>query len=733
MKKKRICDLLMPQVQSVDDWEIIDDHLKKCDACEVSAYELYLALGQENVPVPVYVIDTILQRNPNLANDQETFDMNCLLAYVSDHTSFVTLKRLLDASGRSFELSNMLLRKSLRGDFARFDMARELIRYQPDLLTYCDSSGNMPIHECCSYCESPAMVQLLIDEGNVWLPRNADGLSPIDIALESEYAEGARIILGILIHSAPEFPTKAEVLDNELLHVAARISDLYYARQILQVYPECIHALNYEKATPLHLACLHGLPSMIQFLLDQETKLKLPSVATKMCESTQFTPLQLACVNPNTNLLVMKSLLRACPEFCPLETMVWKYKLLHITAMGSNVELARYFLELFPQALAITSNTGCLPIRFSCMTGSSEMVQLLLERGMQQYDAKHGLLLYKEDLYSESTLQLACSNIRMNAKIVNRLFQCTQISTNRVLKENLLHRAVQANNLDVAKLILQRWPMSLVRKDRDMNLPLHIACSSGSTKMLRLIFTKSIKNILSKKYQNWDATISLSIFEENIHGQTPWNLLCYNFSSLLEAYGDDALITGAWPCIKLVLYLRAGVLEHHPSQGMPLLHAAIMMIEPLDVLSSIIVNRALRCDVCVIDYKGRTALHVIAKQQAYNRGMWCDIIEYLVDVERNGRKCALMKDFDGRLPIHTASYYKMHWNNGLKHIVEANITALDITDSKTGLYPFMLAASAHSRFVAANNLETIYELLRLNPAMIGDTNAPAQRSLPKTK
>jgi hypothetical protein len=401
--------------------------------------------------------------------------------------------------------------------------------------------------------------------------------------------------------------------------------------------------------------------------------------------------------------------------------------------MGSNVELARYFLELFPQALAITSNTGCLPIRFSCMTGSSEMVELLLERGMQQYDAKYGLLLYKEDLYSESTLQLACSNIRMNAKIVNRLFQCTQISTNRVLKENLLHRAVQANNLDVAKLILQRWPVSLVRKDRDMNLPLHIACSSGSTKMLRLIFTKSIKNILSKKYHNWDATISLSIFEENIHGQTPWNLLCYNFSSLLEAYGDDALITGAWPCIKLVLYLRAGVLEHHPSQGMPLLHAAIMMIEPLDVLSSIIVNRALRCDVCVIDYKGRTALHVIAKQQAYNRGMWCDIIEYLVDVERNGRKCALMKDFDGRLPIHTASYYKMHWNNGLKHIVEANITALDITDSKTGLYPFMLAASAHSRFVAANNLETIYELLRLNPAMIGDTNASAQRSLPKTK
>ena len=216
MRKKRICDLLLSQVQSLDGWDIIQDHLKKCDASEVSAYELYLALGQESAPVPLHVIDTILQRNPNLPLDRETFDMNCLLAYASDHTAFVTLKRLLDASGRSFELSNSLLRKSLRGDFTRFDMARELIRYQPGLLTYCDSSGNMPIHECCCYCESPAMVQMLIDEGlvhaNQWLPRNADGLTAIDIALESENVEGAKIILGILLHSAPEFPSKVQVL-----------------------------------------------------------------------------------------------------------------------------------------------------------------------------------------------------------------------------------------------------------------------------------------------------------------------------------------------------------------------------------------------------------------------------------------------------------------------------------------------------------------------------------------
>jgi hypothetical protein len=59
------------------------------------------------------------------------------------------------------------------------------------------------------------MVQLLVDEGLIfsdeWLPRNSDGMSAIEIALESEFIEGARIVLSILIHASPEFQTKSEV------------------------------------------------------------------------------------------------------------------------------------------------------------------------------------------------------------------------------------------------------------------------------------------------------------------------------------------------------------------------------------------------------------------------------------------------------------------------------------------------------------------------------------------
>ena len=218
--KKQLCDLLLPQVRTLREWEAIYIYLKQCGEKEVTSYELYLALGQEYIPVPLQILKAIIEKKPCLADDYETYNMNCQLAYFSEHTSFEIVKYLLDASGRSFENANILIRMSLKADFNRFDSATDLIRYEPSVLTYCNHEGNMPIHESCMHCESPAMVQLLVDEGLVftdeWLPRNSDGMSAIEVALESDYVDGARVVLGILIHASPEFQTKAEVEGKHL-------------------------------------------------------------------------------------------------------------------------------------------------------------------------------------------------------------------------------------------------------------------------------------------------------------------------------------------------------------------------------------------------------------------------------------------------------------------------------------------------------------------------------------
>ena len=507
------------------------------------------------------------------------------------------------------------------------------------------------------------------------------------------------------------------LIDNELLHVAARIGDLFFARHILDMYPELIHAHNKENATPLHLACLHSIPTMIQFLLDKEVALKVPSAATEAHKISRFTPVQLACANADVNIVTMQSLLSASQPPHPLSTMVWKYRLLHITAMGTNVELARYFINLFPQALGMTSNTGCLPIRFAVATGSSKMVELLLCKGMQLFGDRCGLLQYKEHTFLHTTLQLACSNSRLCERIVRRLFKCTGVTVHKVLDGNFLSRAVKCNNLDVAKFILHTWPSALQKMDKDGNLPLHLACSSKSPEMLRFVFSKSVKNLLYKKHQHWDA-LSKSIFQKNRQGLTPWHLMCESFSNLFDCTGESAFSGGTWSCIKLIIYLKGGMLQMQPNGNLPLLHAAIIMISNVDMLWAVLVHHALPCKVNAVDYKRRNALHVAAEQAAYRKGSWRDIIEYLVDVEHNGKKCAFLRDDSDRLPLHSATANKMCWRNGLNHITEANPSALGVPDPVTNLYPFMLVASIGP---ASNDLNSVYKLLRLNPEMIGIT------------
>ena len=484
------------------------------------------------------------------------------------------------------------------------------------------------------------------------------------------------------------------------------------------MYPECIHAHNKENATPLHLACLHSIPTMIQFLLDKEVALKIPSAATEAHKISRFTPVQLACTNPDVNIVTMQSLLSASLPSHSLSTMVWMYRLLHITAMGTNVELARYFIDLFPQALGMTSNTGCLPIRFAVTTGSSKMVELLLCKGMQVFGDRCGLLQYKENTFLHTPLQLACSNSRLGERIVKRLFRCTGVTARIVLDGNFLNRAVKCNNLGVAKFILHNWPAALQKMDEDHNLPLHLASSSGSSEMLRFVFSKSVRNLMYTKHQHWDA-LSKSIFQKNRRGLTPWCLVCESFSNLFDCSGESAFSGRTWSCIKLIIYLKAGMLQRLPNGNLPLLHAAIIMINNVDMLWAVLVHRALPCKVSAVDHQRRTALHVAAEQAAYRKESWRDIIEYLVDVEHNGKRCAFLRDDNDRLPLHSATANKMCWSHGLNHITEANYSALGVQDPVTNLYPFMLVGSTGPTSPISSDLNSVYNLLRLNPEMIG--------------
>jgi len=74
---------------------------------------------------------------------------------------------------------------------------------------------------------------------------------------------------------------------------------------------------------------------------------------------------------------------------------------------------------------------------------------------------------------------------------------------------------------------------------------------------------------------------------------------------------------------------------------------------------------------------------------------------------------SVIKDDTDRLPLHHAINKSMGWMDGLKHITEANYSALGHMDNETDMYPFMMAAA-----VPRSDLNAVYELLRANPKLL---------------
>jgi hypothetical protein len=77
--------------------------------------------------------------------------------------------------------------------------------------------------------------------------------------------------------------------------------------------------------------------------------------------------------------------------------------------------------------------------------------------------------------------------------------------------------------------------------------------------------------------------------------------------------------------------------------------------------------------------------------------------------------CVMNKDVNGDLPLQFAlkmprrSFY---WYCGLRDIVKADLSAVDIRDKGTGLMPFMLSATT------AKDIDTTFQLLHISPHLL---------------
>lgn len=95
-------------------------------------------------------------------------------------------------------------------------------------------------------------------------------------------------------------------------------------------------------------------------------------------------------------------------------------------------------------------------------------------------------------------------------------------------------------------------------------------------------------------------------------------------------------------------------------------------------------------------------------------------------------QAASMVDSDGRLALHLAIEAQISWDDGLSKIFDAAPASLRVPDPKTGLLPFLHAAtSSASRPPSgrkdSDSVNTIFQLLRLGPDLIGSCDDEKQK------
>lgn len=761
-------EILSKQFSEDSDWQIIRDGLyqNSLNRLPITQYHLYLIVKQKRVPVPHQIIKTILNANPDLKMDQ-LYHLNVIIAFENQFSSPETLSQLLHSSSNPIALTYSILQHLIRGcssidvennhfihtfNSLPEDNLRTLIHETlVEALYRHDDQGNILLHQACKACTSPRIVRLLI-EGMMndigwWcvVGTNKYERSSFHLALSCSSVHDANAVLYELLRVIPtlNLPDKQCIIRNDILHVSIRVGNMYLAFKILESYPELIHLWSSQGTLPLHDIFHCGNPVGMERFLDMFSGYIQSQIKVAASTWIHFIPTQIACMNPRSNEHIILRLLRFHLYECSFTDTVKTYGLLHLVATTSNVDVARYFVSLVPDALVYThfqhfgfgGKIGPIPLFFACVSGSSEMIEFLFQESKKypMFPYKHLGLIDSISGLDLHPIVAACSNMNITNDTMEMLLLESNIPLEWLSEWRILHCAAFEGNMEVAVAIISVYPDLLYVRDEDGNSPLYDACSGGDPNMIEYLFVEQARRCCADGCITIPANL-FGMFDRNRVGLTAWDMVCEMVESILVEY-DDSInqFHGLLRATMLVITFHAarnfygyldsklpltipltqlnGTLDPTNQQTIfPVYQSAIQMISSVKLLECVVMQNILNSDVLKLDNHGRTPLHFAVWFQQEEED-WSGIIHHLLfDEEHGSERCACIKDKDSRYALHTAADNGLSWNNGLSYIVDANETILDCKDPVTGLYPFMLAAAGDR-----SNLDSIFELLHRTP------------------
>jgi len=391
---------------------------------------------------------------------------------MSSILSFHKEKNLVNSSGKSIALLN------------HFTFSNEL-EFMDILLDHNaninirDNDGNTPLMVACAFRRT--------EQINFLLKR---GASPNDLDKEGMSA------LNFLCYDKELDFKKSEInITNSNNHVNL-------TKLLVQKETSLSQTINKDfKFTPLHLACYNNNLEMIKYLIDREININAPDCYL----NTAFIIL---CKNGYSNII--KELLEMKYDiYLNAQNALGKTGI-HYACENQDIFTIKLLLKAKVN-LGLTDNEGNNPLHIACALNNTEIIDLLLNHIISEFNGGSPLSTQCNSLQEFITNEMEIINCpnhnhetplflvmkHGNVKMINKFLhlQHINISTvDRQYQNSLLHLACEKDLVNITQILC--WlNLDPNIQNKEGNTPLHIVCRKGNLDLINIFLNNKQVNI----------------------------------------------------------------------------------------------------------------------------------------------------------------------------------------------------------------------------------------------
>jgi ankyrin repeat protein len=362
---------------------------------------------------------------------------------------------------------------------------------------------NIRVNEVDSYGETPLVqaikarnkeiVKLLLNNSKKidCNKANKEGETPLHIAISYDNEE----IVEMLLKRDDILVNKANNDKNTPLHIAISYDNEEIVEMLLAHDNIWVNEVDSYGETPLVKAVRTGNEVIVNQLLDSGKKIDY-----NKANNYNETPLHIAVSNGNVEIIKM---LLKCDNIRVNEVDSYGDTLLMKAINSKNAAIVELLLKKIPIIYCNKANKdGETPLHRAVAVGNEEIVTLLLNHD--------GILCNEVDSYGDTPLIKAIKFIKaINASkaVIAKLLlnNIKKIDCNKANKkgETPLHRAVDAGDEAVVKLLLERDNILVNEIDSYGDTPLAKAIDGGNVAIVKLLLEKE-KTVRANNSQSLD-------------------------------------------------------------------------------------------------------------------------------------------------------------------------------------------------------------------------------------